>query len=184
MQTLYFLRHGESQDNADRIWSRKDTPLTEQGRAQAMLAGQSAKAQGLAFDVIIASPLPRAHETARIFAEQINHDHEIEPFEMLVERDWGVLEGKSGESLFGHPYIRKDLEYVPSVEPNDAVHDRARQAVEYLKSRPESAILVVGHDSFGRAMQRILLDLPPEEEFDEAVRKRGRFDNAQLVHLI
>lgn len=184
MQKLYFLRHGESADNAARVWSSKQTPLTETGRAQAMMAGQNAKAQGLYFDVVLASPLPRAHETAKIFAEQLRHEKEIELFEMLIERDWGALVGQSGASLFGHPYVRRDLEYVPRIESNDAVHDRAMRTLDYLQTRPEDTVLIVSHGSFGRALQRIIEGRPAKEEFDEALRKAGRFSNAQLVQLI
>jgi probable phosphoglycerate mutase len=184
MQKLYFLRHGESADNVARVWSHAHAALTENGRAQAMMAGQAAKAKGLTFDVILASPLPRAHETAKIFAEQLRHEKAIEPFEMLVERDWGALTGKSGASLFGHPYVRRDLEYVPHIETNDAVHDRAARTLAYLRSRPEDTILIVSHGSFGRALQRIVEGHPAEEEFDEALRKAGSFSNAQLVQFI
>jgi broad specificity phosphatase PhoE len=43
LQALYFVRHGESQDNSAYIWSRRDTPLTDKGRAQALEAAKNKK---------------------------------------------------------------------------------------------------------------------------------------------
>ena len=64
---VYFIRHGEAAHNvAPRPWGEElmDAPLTEVGRQQA--AGLLPQAAGVAFDVVIVSPLVRAIETATI----------------------------------------------------------------------------------------------------------------------
>ena len=65
---IYFIRHGEAAHNvAPRPWGAElvDAPLTEVGRQQAaeLLRPQAA---GMAFDVVVVSPLLRAIETATI----------------------------------------------------------------------------------------------------------------------
>ena len=64
---VYFIRHGEAAHNvAPRPWGEElvDAPLTEVGRQQA--AELLPQAAGVAFDVVIVSPLVRAIETATI----------------------------------------------------------------------------------------------------------------------
>ena len=65
---IYFIRHGEAAHNvAPRPWGEEliDAPLTEVGRQQAaeQLLPQAA---GVAFDLVVVSPLVRAIETATI----------------------------------------------------------------------------------------------------------------------
>ena len=66
MKTLvYFIRHGQSVGNRDRIFlGHTDMPLTELGREQARLAGVYIKKMGITPDAVYASPLSRAYETA------------------------------------------------------------------------------------------------------------------------
>jgi ribonuclease H / adenosylcobalamin/alpha-ribazole phosphatase len=57
------LRHGQTQDSAQKRFSgRRDTPLSELGRAQA--AAAAVRLRGEAFDAVITSPLARARQTA------------------------------------------------------------------------------------------------------------------------
>ena len=64
---ICFLRHGRSlADDERKSEGRYDSPLTEIGRRQAEnLAGKWAE-EGKKFDMIVASTLIRAHETASI----------------------------------------------------------------------------------------------------------------------
>ena len=67
--TLYFSRHGETQANVEKRFSgRKDTPLTDKGRAQARAIGEIlARELGLRPAIpCVASPLNRARITMEI----------------------------------------------------------------------------------------------------------------------
>ena len=65
---LYLARHGESTGNAERlIFGQRDYPLTEKGRAQARALGRSL--EGARIERVVASPLIRALETARLALE-------------------------------------------------------------------------------------------------------------------
>jgi broad specificity phosphatase PhoE len=70
-QMIYFMRHGESQANADSVFAGPSykAPLTELGKSQAQLEGARIKSQGITFDRIIASPIERAKETAELLAD-------------------------------------------------------------------------------------------------------------------
>ena len=65
MYKFVFLRHGESVGNAEARWQgQSDYALTERGRAQAQALAKRWKSEGVKFNLIIASPLVRAKETA------------------------------------------------------------------------------------------------------------------------
>src|ERR1700712_5292517 len=72
--TLYFSRHGETEANREsRFSGKRDTPLTEKGRAQAQAIGELLKREvgmrpSLAF---VSSPLQRARTTMEIVRETL-----------------------------------------------------------------------------------------------------------------
>jgi broad specificity phosphatase PhoE len=184
MQHVYFIRHGETQDNFDRIWPRPDVPLNDTGRRQAIAAGEEAKASGLRFDAIIASPFPRALETARLIAEQIGFPTErIETNNLLQERDMGVLTGTPPDKFFTPGRVYRDTETVPSVETIEAVQKRAAAMLDVIKARPEASILIVGHGIFGRAIRREVHGIPYTDEF-QTDKPRNMIPNAEIIELV
>jgi alpha-ribazole phosphatase/probable phosphoglycerate mutase len=91
MLTIYLLRHGETEWNADgnRYCGRTDLPLTEKGIAQAKLVRDELK--NIHFDAIFSSPLKRAFHTAEI----VSGREDVIADERLTELDFGSWEGKS-----------------------------------------------------------------------------------------
>ena len=86
-----YLRHGETDWNAaGRAQGRSDIPLNALGRAQAEQAGSLLRGQPVAR--VVASPLARADETARIVARAIGIAT-IAQDEGLREVSFGVREG-------------------------------------------------------------------------------------------
>lgn len=68
MTKVYLIRHGESAANKGEIFTgQMDFPLSEKGHAQARLCGEFLKDKGI--DVIYASDLSRAYDTARPTSE-------------------------------------------------------------------------------------------------------------------
>ena len=77
---IYVARHGQDLDNSNGILNgHRDEPLTELGRQQAMDVANKMKKAGFALSTscissskilsaIYSSPLQRAHETSKIFA--------------------------------------------------------------------------------------------------------------------
>jgi len=66
-KVVYFVRHGQSEDNVAPVFQSPDSPLSAVGRHQA--ARIAARVATLAFDVLLASPYRRAHETAEVISK-------------------------------------------------------------------------------------------------------------------
>lgn len=69
---VYLLRHGKAGE-ARPGTSDADRKLTEKGREEIKSAGRWIALQGIRFDLIAASPLTRAQETAAIIADSLGH---------------------------------------------------------------------------------------------------------------
>ena len=66
-KVVYFVRHGQSEDNVAPVFQSPDSPLSAVGRQQAeRIAARVAK---LSFAVLLASPYRRAHETADVISK-------------------------------------------------------------------------------------------------------------------
>ncbi|KRL97272.1 histidine phosphatase family protein [Liquorilactobacillus satsumensis] len=93
MTTLYIIRHGQSEANAAGILqgSQIDTPLTAKGRQQALTVRQKlAATTAIHFDLVFASPLLRAAQTAQLIAP-----HATTIFDSrLREFDYGDWDGQ------------------------------------------------------------------------------------------
>ena len=125
MKRLYYIRHGQSEMNVLSLFAgRTDTPLTKEGRDGALQAGRNNK--GIDIDVIIASPLSRAHDTARLFAEGAGLPEDIIQInELLLERDFGSLENTRWTAEVSRNLFNDNLP--DGVETWDVMIARARQ---------------------------------------------------------
>lgn len=170
MTHLYFIRHGLSQLNTEgKLAGVIDTPLTDEGRAQATAAGKAAWHLGIEY--IISSPLSRTLDTAKLIAKEIGYDeNKIEVNPLFVERNFGVLEGQ--------PY-KADIDYdgIVDAEKTSDLLNRSERAIRYLESLPYEKILVVSHGSFGRALRHHVV---PEHPFHYPLK----YHNAKLVTWI
>ncbi len=130
-----------------------ETPLTDTGRKQAKIAGE--KAKNLGIDLIVASPLGRALETAQIIAKEAGYSlDKIQTNSLLIERHFGEMEGKAW-----HPDL--NLDDIVDIETPDTLLARARKALDWLESLEADTILVVAHGAFGRALRHhVLEDFP------------------------
>ena len=121
MGTVYVVRHGETEWNAEgRVQGHTDVSLSEQGRCQAQVLGQ--RLAEVAFDVAYCSDLARASETARIILG--DRAVPLRPTPQLREYQKGVFEG-----LTVHEYSKRypdmyqaslvnDLDFAPTVAPD------------------------------------------------------------------
>jgi broad specificity phosphatase PhoE len=101
---LTFVRHGETQHNKEHrlMGQRIDDDLNEQGLHQ---AEDLIKKLPKNVEVIFSSPLKRARQTAEIISKHLNKPVKIS--ELLTERDFGSLSGKSWEEI--NDFVGKDL---------------------------------------------------------------------------
>ncbi len=182
MKALYFVRHGQSEDNRDYIWSRPETVLTPEGRNQAMQAAANIKQRDLTFDLIVVSPLPRTLETARIIADAIGYPIDaIESDQQFVERDWGNLTGVPNKNFYSGNRTIADIDNAEGSEKLEALQKRAAQALSYLKHKPQDNILLVGHGTFGRCLRRVINGEPYTNEY---LPDLVRYKNAEVARLI
>ena len=95
MHKVVLLRHGFStwnQENRFTGWT--DVDLTEQGKAEAKLAGEILKAEGFVFDLAFTSVLKRAIRTLWIVLDELDLMWiPVEHSWRLNERHYGALQG-------------------------------------------------------------------------------------------
>lgn len=177
---VYMIRHGQSQDNADKIVSgNRNTPLTEIGKHQSVQVGKKAKA--LDIDLIVCSPLKRARDTAELIAEAIGYpESAIKIVDELAERDLGVLEG--------HSYAKNELlngnfpavEHIQGVETLNSLHGRVQHALrEITQDKKHKNVLIVAHFIVGRMLRTIVDNRPARAIYDEP-----RLENATIYQIV
>lgn len=171
MTHLLFVRHGEDEDNANMLLNgRRDKPLTERGRSQARRAAR--RLSILRPDIIYASPLVRASETGRIIADLIGI-RRFETMPDLIERDFGILAGKTYEDIpnYATKWLQlPDYRYFISgegVESFESVRDRVRSVRDLILSRhPTERVLVASHGD----VYKMFLALSDDLEIEAALQ--------------
>lgn len=148
MTNFFLVRHGETDWNlAGKIQGATDIPLNDTGRAQAHATG--AKMQGRNWDVIVASPLSRAMETASIIASHLGLP-EPRPIDGIVERNYGAAEGLTGPEV--ESFYPNDSP-VPGRETRGEVQARVVAALHELAAEFKGKnVIVVCHGGVIRAM--------------------------------
>lgn len=174
MKTIYFIRHGESEANAEGLLagSNTDTPLTQKGRDQARAAGEQLKTKQV--DLIVSSPLERAYETATIIAEHIGFTHHIPTNDLLLERDFGTASGEPKQKGFE----MLDNGTALGAETLEALHARVLATFKWLESIPAEHIVVTSHAGYGR-MVKVVLNGDSWEHFME----HDTVDNAAVFEF-
>lgn len=155
---FYWVRHGKTLWNQQRRFQgTKDSPLTEEGRAQAIRMGQFFNAQHIQFDFAFTSPLKRAKDTARlILGEQMP----IQIDTRLKEIHLGPWEGRGydelgeeapdlAKALWGNPLLFIDQ----GTESYESLQKRAYEfMVEKSKKLSKGHVLVVSHGAVIRTL--------------------------------
>jgi probable phosphoglycerate mutase len=154
MTTLYLVRHGETVDNANQIMQgQTQGALNEHGIQQAREVSEQWKDKPL--DVILASDLKRAIDTARIIAEP--HQMEVLTTPLLRERDWGSFTGRYIPDLKGE--IWPD-----DIETLENLLSRAGEFIAYVRQTfPGKKVLAVGHGIINKAIQSYYYQKPMNE---------------------
>lgn len=150
---FYFLRHGETHWNAaGTTQGQLCAGLNETGREQARRA--AAALSGEPITQIVASPLERAFETARIVAE---------PHGLAVETDDGLMECHLGDHQGGPtgPWLREFFLGTydpPGGETFAGFCDRVWAAMERAVARGPGTLLVAHGGLWIAAQSRVTLD--------------------------
>ena len=165
---LGLLRHGQTDWNIDlRLQGSTDIPLNDTGRTQARLAASSLNRED--WDVIIASPLSRAKDTADIVALELGMNVVVVP--ELIERSFGVAEG------LDHASWRKLYESHEVIEGLESLEDLRTRTVQLLdliaNEYSGQRVLAVSHGAFIRKVLNIVTN-------GELPREGERLSNASL----
>lgn len=104
MTTLIIARHGNTFTAGEvprRVGARTDLPLVESGREQARAIGRYLKDKRLIPDVVYASELQRAQETAKIAIKESGVTNPIFTLDIFNEIDYGPDENKTASEVTG-----------------------------------------------------------------------------------
>ena len=148
------VRHGQSEWNALGLWQgQEDPPLSDLGRAQAAEASASVGS----VDAIVASPLVRASETARIIGEAMGVGPVLE-VAGLVERHAGEWQGLTRAQIEQQwPGYLAAGDRPPGWEADAVVEQRAALALEEVSQRfAGGTVLAVAHAGIIYAVERLL----------------------------
>lgn len=98
---VFLMRHGSVTyfDQAGKPHLPETVPLNEAGRAQAAAAGQAFAAEGIQFDRVIVSGLPRTVETAMRVLAETGQRIQLETWSELEEIRGGKLAGIPDDQL-------------------------------------------------------------------------------------
>ena len=155
--------------------------LTDNGKRQARTSGSHIRDKKLRIDYIICSPLQRTQDTAHIIANEISFPIErIELNELFIERHFGPLEGTNAKDFIKSPDDYRKIDDVEGAETVEQLQKRAEKALDYAKSIDADNVLIVSHGAFGRAIRRVVNNLPHTHEY-EGIQWIG---NAEIVELI
>ena len=174
--TFYFVRHGESEGNAARIFTgQTDSPLTARGRQQAETVAD--ELANVKFDRIVSSDLSRTRDTAAVIAKR--HRIPVEVIPELREIDVGDRTGKTFDETRGLPNWSDDgFVAWPGGETLDRVLERTLGAIDRLiRESPGQTILVVGHGGVNRILLSHFLGILPKLD-----RTPGGNTNISVVH--
>jgi len=167
MTRLVLIRHGETAWNRDRrMQGQTDTPLSDEGRAQARALG--ARLASARFAALYSSDLARAMDTARCVADSTGHD--IVADARLRERAFGIFEGLTAAEIAArYPdelerFRSRDPDYVvPSGEGGRVFHARCLGCLAEIAQRHAGdEVVVVTHGLVLDAVYRAAHAMPFE----------------------
>ena len=124
------------------------------------------KRSGVTFDLIVASPLLRASESAQILAEVLSVSIEFDPDWMeqdngpLAGLPFAVAKGRYPRPVFANPF----QPYVASTGEGESgweLMQRAAGALQRVVRRGCHSSLVVAHGGILNAAMRCMLGIPP-----------------------
>ncbi|MGA5078687.1 bifunctional RNase H/acid phosphatase [Streptomyces griseoincarnatus] len=171
--TFVLLRHGETPLTPQKRFSGSggsDPSLSDIGREQAGKVAAALARRGTV-QAVVASPLARTRETARIVAARLGLDVAVE--DGLRETDFGAWEGLTfGEVRERYPEDLDAWLASPDAEPTGGGESFAATAVRVAEARDRllaeyrgRTVLLVTHVTPIKMMVRLALGAPPEALF-------------------
>ncbi len=160
---LYLVRHGQSQGNTGDDLTTGDPHLTEVGWEQARRLGERLARQPV--DVLYASPLARAQETAQPIAEATGLPVRTEPGLIEValgtpETNARLVAGEEAEALARRIALEGTWDAFPSSEGSEAARRRVGEAMDgIIKRFAGQRVAIVTHAGFIQTYVSLVLGL-------------------------
>lgn len=179
---LLIMRHGQTIWNSlNIITGQLDSPLTENGKRQVLIAAKKIKKTGI--EIIVSSDLGRAIETANIVSIVLEKPILLK-LAQFRERNYGFLQGKRKKDLFStHPHLFNpnnemiDYNKIIDIEPYNEFVDRVKKGVFYLKEKFDNQlILLVSHGG----VIRLMIDYYKINRYSQKSIKQLIIDNAEI----
>ncbi|TSC63711.1 MAG: hypothetical protein G01um1014106_427 [Parcubacteria group bacterium Gr01-1014_106] len=168
---VYFVRHGQSELNAQHVHQHPDTKLSETGLKQAEVVAK--RFHSLAVDMIVSSTYERAKQTAGIIANAIQKPVEYSDLFVEIKRPSEIR----GKHIQDPEVIKiKELMETNAHDPSwryadeESAHDlktRSVSAIQYLHDLHKEHVLVVTHGGILRTMIGVMIfgaDLTSRED--------------------
>ncbi len=185
--TYYLLRHGQAISNLKSIvscWPESfENPLTEEGREQAREAGERLRDKQI--DIIIASDILRAKETAEIAGREIGLpvDHVDE---RLREIGFGAMSGKSLEE-FNDQFPDGFDRIAKSINGSETYEHVTARMWDFLEDTDRKyqgkRILVVSHESTIWLLLSKFNGLSIKEAMEQGEVNKERINNGEFKEL-
>ena len=170
---IYVARHGQTEWNVlCKVCGRTDLPLTERGLEQARALALEAEKCNL--DIIIASPMLRAQQTAQAVAERCGLN--VLTDERLIEQDYGECEGLD---RLDPTFLSCKRNFATRYPGGESMLDLAHRVYGFLEDLkvkyPGKTVLLVCHGGVMRSIRSYFEDMTNEEYFGFSA------DNAKLL---
>lgn len=173
-QTIYLVRHGETEWNRERrLQGQQDSPLTEKGREQAQRAGLLLREliDNPEQYPVYASPLSRARDTAAIISHALDLDPDrLRIDDLLKEIKFGAWEGMTFDEIAAadpdnwRRFHEDRWNFAPPRGESYAIMaQRSRRWLSGISAQPRA--IAVAHGEFGRVFRGIYSGLSPDEMF-------------------
>lgn len=157
---LYVVRHGQTDQNVlGLVQGDTESDLTEKGREEAKALQELVRS--LDVDVVVSSPLRRALDTAKLIT---NNEKEIIIDDRLIERDFGLSEGKPVDEELTVKYwdfrLNTDINQVEKVQD---LMFRITEFIEDMRNKyDDKKVLVVAHSAILRAIHYAINGIPED----------------------
>lgn len=166
MTTIVLTRHGHVEGiTPERFRGRRETPLTELGRAQARAVATRIAATWKPA-AIYTSPMGRCVETGAAIASVC--DIAARPMEALIDLNYGAWQWRTLDEmraaepvLFARWFATPQLMRFPGGESLQELVARTADAIRLvIEHHPRDTVVLVGHESVNRALLLQCLDMP------------------------
>ena len=160
MQKLVLIRHGESEWNKLNLFTGwTDVELSDKGREEAALAGDTLKAEGYDFDVCYTSYLKRAIHTLQIALDRMERAWlPVIKSWKLNERHYGALQGLNKSETaakYGEDQV-KIWRRSYDVKPPALTDDDERSAKKQEMYRDVDPALLPANESLETTIERVI----------------------------